>query len=155
MKSVIYTSILMFSILGSLVGSVYALEEEYFQKEYYSNSKREVSIIASPEGYYPSKVVVFAGEEVQFYVTGSKQFPSCFILEAADIFIPANPGEISEKKYKFERPGEFKFYCPQGKLTGSITVLEHPERVREAKLKRKIASEKSMSKVKLWRPKDE
>lgn len=130
------------------------LEEDYFQKEYYSNSKREISVIASPEGYYPRNVTVFAGEEVQFFVTGSKQFPSCFILENSQLFLPANPGEISEGKHKFERPGKIKFYCPQGKLVGHINVLEHPEMARERRMKRKIASEKG-DKVKFWRPKDE
>lgn len=130
------------------------LEEDYFQKEYYSDAKREVSVIASPEGYYPKNVVVFAGEEVQFFVTGSKQFPSCFILENSELFLPANPGEISEGVHKFERPGKIKFYCPQGKLTGHITVLEHPDATRERKMKRKIASEKG-DKVRFWRPKDE
>lgn len=132
----------------------FALEEDYFQKEYYSNAKREVSIIASPEGYYPKNVVVFTGEEVQFYVTGSKQFPSCFILENTELFLPANPGTISEGRHKFQRPGKIKFYCPQGKLAGHVTVLEHPDHARERKMKRKIASEKEGG-VRIWRPRDE
>ena len=76
--------------------SATALEEDYFQSEFYTSGKRDVSVIASPEGYYPKDVVVFAGEEVQFFVTGSNQFPSCFILENSKVFLPANPGHISE-----------------------------------------------------------
>lgn len=136
--------------------SATALEEDYFQSEFYTSGKRDVSVIASPEGYYPKDVVVFAGEEVQFFVTGSNQFPSCFILENSKVFLPANPGHISEGRHKFERPGKFRFYCPQGKIQGHVTVLEHPELIRERRMRRKIASQKEKEgDVKIWRPRDE
>lgn len=153
MKKIFLKSFYLFLAMSAALAAI-ALEEDYFQKEYYSAAKRDVSVIASPEGYYPKNIVVFAGEQVQFYVTGSKQFPSCFILENTELFLPANPGQISEGRHKFERPGKFKFYCPQGKIKGFVTVLEHPEMARERRMKRKIASEKEGG-VKIWRPRDE
>ncbi|MGB0455169.1 MAG: hypothetical protein ACPGJV_15785, partial [Bacteriovoracaceae bacterium] len=76
--------------------SLMGIEEAYFKPKTFKHPKREVSVIAAKEGYYPQKIFAFAGEEVQFYITGSQDFPSCFIIENHDVFLPATPGAISE-----------------------------------------------------------
>lgn len=112
---------------------------------------REFSVIATPEGFYPSRISLFVGEKVKFFVTSTTEKPSCFMLQEKSLFLPANKGEVSNGEAHFEKSGTFKFYCPTNQIKGTITVLDKTD-----KSTREIASVKEKdSKVRLWRPKEE
>ncbi len=124
---------------------------DYGAEKSYEEPRRQVSLIISKEGYYPEKLTAFVGERVRFFVTNSTRKQSCMILREKDLFISTELGKISEGEVLFDKPGTFKFYCPTGNISGSISVLERPSTVR----KREIASEKKSKKIRYWLPKDE
>ena len=112
----------------------------------YSRPVREISIIATDEGFYPNNFAIFQGEKVRFFVTSTASTPSCFVLAEHDLFISANRGRVSEGTAVFNNPGRQEFYCPANKIKGSITVL----RTKRKKLSRSIASQK----IGPWMPKE-
>ena len=105
-----------------------------------SKPKREVSIIYTKEGYYPDKVTVFEGEEVNFFVTSTEDGPHCFMLEEHKVFLSAQKGKVTEGSDVFKNAGEYKFYCPSSKFSGKVTVLKKSSK-HIAPVKRDIASE--------------
>lgn len=126
-------------------------KNEKKEKANFKNPRRQVSIIASKEGYYPKSVTVFKGEKVHFFVTGTEKEANCFMLNEKSIFLSANKGRITEASAVFENEGKYSFYCPSSKIRGSLTVLERPS------LKRKIASIPTSEKrrnPRNWVPKD-
>jgi plastocyanin len=106
---------------------------------------REVSIIVTQEGYYPKSVSVFEGEKIKFFITSTVEEPQCLIVESHKVFLAANKGKVTEGEAKFDKAGEFAFYCPSSKNDGKIVVL------KKALPKREIASDK---KTDLWTPKE-
>lgn len=119
--------------------------------ESYEAPKREISIIISKEGYYPQNITVFQGEEVKFFITNATTQQSCMILKEKNMFISSKMGQISESTAQFSELGDFQFYCPTGKISGKITVMERPS----DKSRREIASQKSKQTVRYWLPKEE
>lgn len=114
---------------------------------------REVAVIISKEGYYPKTLSVFAGEKVRFFVTSVSHETSCLIINGKNIAVTSAPGKIVEAEAFFDRPGEFSFHCPAGKIFGTLSVLARPKKKEEMPApKRNIASG---TEVKVWRPKDE
>lgn len=138
------------AILFLIVQSAWAIDYG-LPEESYEIPQREVSIIISPEGYYPQKISVFQGEEVKFFITNTSSAQSCLILKEKNLFISTRIGQITETKAHFAELGNFQFYCPTGKISGMITVLERPS----LKAKREIASKKEKQTVRYWLPKDE
>ena len=116
----------------------------------FSSPLREISIIATDYGYFPSEFSVFEGERVKFFVTGASATPSCFILKDHGLFLGASRGKITEGETKFPRVGKFQFYCPTGKIEGNITVLK-----RQSEKERMIAAEKEKRRKQAWYPKDD
>lgn len=145
--------ILRLLLSASISLSIFALEQNYFLKKEQEHPVRDISIIATDEGYYPKKPVVFVGEKVRFFVTSTTKMPTCFILKDKEVYLEAKKGEISEGHAFFNKPGVFEFVCPAGGYKGNLVVLEHPRDSRE-RIKRELASQRS-KKVKVWRPKDE
>jgi len=136
--------------------------QDKFQKP-----ERFFSIIASKEGYYPNKIILFKGEKATFFVTSIVKDPSCLIVEGADLFLPANLGKMSEGSMTFEQAGEFQFYCPSSANRGTILVLGERERAAPLiKINRRdgrdLASEDTSSNTLIqstvpkntWRPKE-
>jgi plastocyanin domain-containing protein len=128
-----------------------ALEESYYAKsKKFSVPVREVSIIATDEGFYPRRISIFKGEKLKIFLTGKDKKPSCLTIPDKDLFMSANVGEITEGSAFFKKAGVYKFYCPTGKIEGRITVLEKPN--KEEKVKRKIASEPAKNRI--WIPRE-
>lgn len=114
---------------------------------------REVAVIITREGYYPKSISVFAGEKVRFYITSTIDEPTCFILGAKSIALTPRKGKIVEAETFFDRPSEFSFHCPSGKIFGKLSVLGRPKKKDEyIAPKRNIASG---SEVRFWKPKEE
>ncbi len=90
---------------------------------------RDMAIIATDEGFYPEKIVVFEGERVRFNFTSlstSKEM-SCLYLREFDLYLGAEKGALSFGEATFRRPGRYKFYCPQNDHYGIITVVTDDE----------------------------
>ena len=96
---------------------------------------------------------VKTGEKVRFFITTTTDVPSCFIIDKEDVYLSAINGDIVETEIFFKRAGQIKYYCPTGKISGTITVLER-ERDRLRRIKRELASKKKKKKVKVWMPKE-
>lgn len=124
-------------------------ETPIFKRQKYSSPIREVSIIVTDEGFYPSKFSVHKGERVRFFVTSTTEDKQCFILKGQEFFLAAQKGRISEGMISFDDKGVVEFYCPTHKEKGRITVLERSKKRKV--LQRSIASKK----VRAWTPKDE
>ncbi len=127
-----------------LVGQGHAADKV---DQLYLSPYREISLIASPEGYYPGKITIFEGEKVHFFVTAIGTMPNCFIINEKGVFLSALPGKVSEGETYFETPGMFIYRCPSTKIEGKLVVL--PKR---KKVERSVANIRGRGKV--WRPKD-
>ncbi len=151
----ILTTIFMLVIYGlALFEGARALDYDYGKPKKYSVPLREVSIIVTPEGYYPKTLSVFQGERVRFFITSVTENKSCFILPKKELFMAAERGILSEGEAHFEKPGRYQFHCPTGKIKGHLTVLRKRE-TEEEKLKRSMASEKERKKIWVWYPKND
>lgn len=145
--------VLLFSFIFvcACLSNVFALEDSYYAKETrFSVPVREISIIATDEGYYPRRISVFKGERLKIFLTGKDKNPSCLTIPSKELFMAANRGEITEGSAYFKKTGVYRFYCPTGKIEGRITVLERPS--KEEKIKRKIASKPH--RIRHWSPKE-
>ena len=108
--------------------------------------KRHISIIVTPEGFYPKSISVFEGERVRFFVTSTMDTPSCFMLNEKELFLSASKGRVTEGEVYFANAGDFEFHCPSSKNKGFLTVIGR------RKIRRKVANEAQAPKV--WMPKD-
>lgn len=121
---------------------------------------RSHSIIITDSGYYPNKISVFAGEEVQFFVTTTQKEQQCMMIQSHNVFASAEKGLVTEAVGKFDVPGKYKIYCPSNKFSGTITVLQNQSIKEAAKehASRGIASieEASLNKGKpsYWMPRE-
>ena len=117
--------------------------------------RREYSVIISDEGYYPDKFVVFQGERVRFFITSTIDGPSCFMIPEKNLFMSVNKGRISENEVLFDTPGVYKFYCPAGKIKGTITVIARGKVKNDSDddmvIDRSVASDK----FSVWKPRKE
>lgn len=136
-------SCILILILGS--GSICSAADKI--EKLYLTAYREISLIATPEGYYPSKITLFEGEKVHFFVTAIGSSPSCFIINEKGIFLSAISGKVSEGETYFETAGVFTYRCPSTKIEGKLVILP-----KKRKVERSIAS--TRARAKLWRPKD-
>lgn len=117
-----------------------------FQEKFYNNPVRDISVIASNDGYYPNSISAFVGEKVRFFVTATSKTSQCFVLQKHDIFIAAEVGKVGEGHTVLDREGKFKFYCPSTKFVGYLNVIKKHSK----KPKRTIASERPN----YWLPRD-
>lgn len=137
------------------INETLALESTFARPKSFDVPVREISLIATPEGYYPESFSVFAGEKIKFYLTGTGNTPSCLMLPDKELFLSAQKGNVSEGTIFFPKTGVFKFYCPTGKIKGRITVIPRPKTEEELEAERKLASERMKNRVRVWYPKEE
>lgn len=119
-----------------------------FSEKDYEAPVREISIIATEDGFYPNKVMAFTGEKVKFFITSTAGSNQCFILQKHDVFVAAEKGKINEAHVELDNPGRFKFYCPSTNYVGHLTVFEKFKHEEEGT--RSPAS----AKPKHWMPRD-
>ena len=129
------------------------IQENYFNGKEFDTPRRSISVIASDKGFYPENITAFVGEKVSLYVTAATDRPSCFIMKEHEVYVEAKKGEVREATIFLDTPGRFKFYCPSGQISGSFTVIDHPN--DQKKKKRDIASTHIGKTVRVWQPKDE
>ncbi|GEM_PF-3634060 len=133
-----------------MICAINVLAEEKIEASV-KNPHRELSVILTDEGYYPKNLSVFEGETVKFYLTSTVEAPGCMIVQGHEVFMAANKGKVTEAEVKFERAGDFSFYCPSNrKNDGKLTVIK---KIDPNAKKRGIASERSMD-PSLWTPKE-
>ncbi|EPZ50797.1 cupredoxin-like domain protein [Bacteriovorax sp. BAL6_X] len=150
MKSIAVTLITLI-----VTSYAFGIKETYFHKQEFDIPKRDLSIIATDKGFFPSKVTAFVGEKLNLYVTAATNLPSCLILKEHEVYVEAKKGEVREASVFLDTPGRFKFYCPSGQISGTLTVIEHPrEKAKKDEQKREIASREN-ERVRVWRPKDD
>ena len=137
---------------GSLIIASAKAYDEFKAKSYFhKNPIREYSIILTPEGYYPNRIMAFEGEKVRFFVTSTEGSAGCFIVDDHKIFLSAKKGQVAEAEIEFKIAGKFKFFCPSSKHKGYITVLEKFNEEVIKKKTREIASERRPT---YWLPKN-
>lgn len=139
----------VFATASTVVFGQDHLLEENFKSKTFKKPLREISIIVSDTGFYPSKVMAFQGEKIHFFITSTSKKNQCFILQKHEIFVSAEKGFVNEAEVILDTAGRFKFYCPSSKFTGHLTVIKKfsPKEDQE----RGIASK---SKPKYWTPRD-
>lgn len=84
--------------------------------------EREIAVMATPDGYYPDRLVVYQGEKVRFYFTALTR-SSCLLIEDGQLFLSAEVDQLAMSEVVFKRAGRFKFYCPEEKKSGYLHVL--------------------------------
>lgn len=145
MKSVWFLKLILIFVI---IFSIYELKALVIESGNKAIFNREVSIIATDEGFYPSHISFFEGERVKFYVTGSDLKKSkCLMITETKLFLAANNDLITEGSVHFKRPGIYYYYCPSSSFRGRITVLR-----KKRSVQRKIASQKIQ---KIWMPKND
>ena len=147
MKNYAYVLLFLFIMPTSLLE---ARADGQAKVKYFKKPLREYSVILTNEGYYPERLMAYAGEKVRFFVTSTQSKPECFVMQDHKLFLSAKKGEISEGEVVFKEAGKYKFYCPSSKHKGYITVIERASDIEEQQ--RKIASEES--KPSYWTPRD-
>lgn len=70
----------------------------------------EVAIIAQAFGYTPTQMEVPVGKEIHFKVTSTDVIHSFSIIDT-NVNMMAVPGQINEKSYTFEEPGNYLIIC--------------------------------------------
>lgn len=143
MKTLLLTNLLVFL---SFTHSVEA--KSPFEEKTFDIPVREISIIATDDGFYPNKVMAFTGEKVRFFITSTSGQKQCFILQKHDVFVAAEKGKVNEAHIELENAGRYKFYCPSTTFTGHLTVFE--------KFKQEDGFERAPASVKpkYWMPRD-
>lgn len=134
-----------------LFGSTYILVQAQNIETKKGKPHREYSVIVTENGYYPEKMIAFAGETVRFFVTSTLKAPSCFILSEKKLFLSAHMGRVTEGIGVFEHPGEYEFHCPGQNIKGKVVVLKKSTK-EDKEAERRVASEKAPEK---WVPKGE
>lgn len=121
----------------------------YEKGQVFENPRRDVSIILTDEGYYPSSLSAFVGEDIRITLTSTSQSAGCLVLDNHKLYMAANRGKLTMDQIRFEKPGVYHFYCPNNKvISGKIIVLE--KKNKAADRKREIASQFKGQ----WRPSD-
>ena len=135
-----------FILVFSITGTVFATNP--FEEKNYKTPVREVSIIATDDGYYPNKVMAFTGEKIKFFITSTSGAKQCFLLQRHEVFVAAEKGKIHEAHVQLDIPGRFKFYCPSTDFKGHLTVIE------KFKNEGQGSREPASVKPKYWTPRD-
>jgi len=137
---------LVLSLIMTFSNSVFA--EGPFDEKSFDTPVREISIIATDDGFYPNKVMAFTGEKVKFFITSTSGSKHCFILQKHEVFVAAEKGKINEAHVQLDNPGRFKFYCPSSDFKGHLTVFEKFKNQDQA------SREPASAKPKYWTPRD-
>ena len=153
-KSIVISFLFSCSLIFIILPELNALEYGFANATTFDVPVRELAVIATEEGFYPEKFSIFAGEKVRFFLTTTSNTPSCLIIGEKELYLSATKGNVSEATIFFDKPGNYKFYCPTNKIKGRLTVIKRPrtaDEVLQAR-SRRVASE---NKVKVWYPKEE
>lgn len=130
--------------------SNYSYATDQFKKKIFNSPIREVSIIATRDGFYPNKLVAYKGEKLKVFITSTTEKPQCFILQKHEVFISADKGRVNEGEVVLDRAGRFKFFCPANKSYGHLTVFDNTVHTDKEEVKRDIASKAPT----FWMPRD-
>ncbi|RLA63065.1 MAG: hypothetical protein DRQ88_07405 [Epsilonproteobacteria bacterium] len=114
---------------------------------------REHSIIATKSGYFPDHISIFEGEKLKLFFTTTSNIPSCLKIREKKLFLSAKKGTIAEGEITFKHSGVFEYYCPAGKLKGTITVLRKAN--SSGPYQGRTIQSVREKKQRQWRPKDE
>ena len=153
-KSIFISLLFISSLMLITLPESNALEYEFANAKTFDVPVRELAVIATEEGFYPERFSIFAGEKVRFFLTTTSNTPSCLIIGEKELYLSATKGNVSEGTIFFEKPGNYKFYCPTNKIKGRLTVIKRPrtaDEVLQAR-SRRVASE---NKIKVWYPKED
>jgi hypothetical protein len=128
----------------------YSFADSPFEEKEFKTPLREISIIATDDGFYPNKAIAYKGEKVKFFVTSTTDSGQCFVLQKHEVFVAAEKGKVHESEVILDNAGRFKFYCPANKSHGYLTVFEKFSVEEKPSPARGIASEKPT----YWMPRD-
>ena len=110
------------------------------------------SVIVSETGFYPDSIMLFKGERLKLFVTGTTLQPSCLMIPSKEIFLAAEKGIITEGEVTFDQIGVYEFFCPSKRnIKGKIVVIE--KKAQTDKIKREVASKNKVNQP--WYPKDD
>lgn len=148
--------VLIISLFFSFLSFGESYDHHSFKK--FDIPERSFSIILSDEGYYPSEIVAFEGEKINFFVTSTTNDTQCLLLKGHELFLSASRGKISFGEVILKDVGEFQYYCPGYESVGRVIVLGKSKAKKSIFHKSKpsgartLASDKDESGE--WKPKD-
>ncbi|OFZ26791.1 MAG: hypothetical protein A2381_06525 [Bdellovibrionales bacterium RIFOXYB1_FULL_37_110] len=148
-----------FGITYFIAGGVLALEMpkdevavKFGEVKTFSSPQRMHAVIVSETGFYPDSIMLFRGEHLKLFVTGTTLQPSCLMIPSKEIFLAAEKGIITEGEVSFDQPGVYEFFCPSKRnIKGKIVVIE--KKLQADKIKREVASKNKVKQY--WYPKDD
>lgn len=87
---------------------------------------QEFSIIATENGFYPSKVIVRRNIPVNLYLTTVDAQSSCFVMKNDDFSFHRGIGAKKVERISFKpmQVGVLKFHCPVGNIEGVLIVRD-------------------------------
>jgi hypothetical protein len=136
-------------IIISILISSNAWTQDQFKKKLYKNPVRELSIIVTDDGFFPSRIMAFQGERVKFFITSTSKKKQCFILQKHDVFLAVENGQVNEGSVLLDHAGRFKFYCPASEVKGFLTVFEKSNKDSEEGVRAPAST-----KPNYWLPRD-
>ena len=83
---------------------------------------QEISVIASDQGFFPSRIFVTQGIPVKIYLSTPSKNALCFMSDGLGVKKGILPGQVEEVSFVPENAGDFRIYCPMKSLEGKITV---------------------------------
>jgi sulfite exporter TauE/SafE/plastocyanin/copper chaperone CopZ len=91
------------------------------------NGKQVIKIKASASGYNPNSLTVTAGMPVRWEITDIGTSGCTNAIISKDLFdgeIALTPGRTSVKEFTARKPGQYRFSCWMGMVTGVINVVD-------------------------------
>lgn len=85
---------------------------------------QEISIVATPSGFYPQNVIVYPGTPIRLYMTATQKGSHCLMQDDVKLFRQIRSQQLEEAQFTFKKPGVYRFYCPVTQFEGSFIVKE-------------------------------
>lgn len=97
----------------------------------YEFPKREFAVVLTEQGYFPDKLIFFAGEEISLWFTTTQEQVACLQLHgpstSSTVLVSAKKGELHRATLKLDQPGLYSFNCPGFSFAGTAVVLGEPQ----------------------------
>lgn len=85
------------------------------------------SLIVREGEYFPQKIIVHQGSELELHMTSLKTPNACVFIKDLNFFTGLDSMQVMTKKVKLDKAGTFKIYCPSIKGSAQLVVLPNSD----------------------------
>jgi hypothetical protein len=121
----------IFNINNFIIFSIYLIGQcglSWAQKnpipmENDSTFQRTLSIIATPDDFFPSIITAFKGERIKIFLTNTDKASHCFTIKEFNIYLGLSQNKIQSVEMELNESGQFHYYCQGTNSRGILYVL--------------------------------